>query len=83
MKLHLKFEEDAGESRRCEVAEDAERLGATLVRPLFPEGKNAARRSLYIVELGEDADPDRVSSELRDHAGVESIEPEFKRFLAS
>jgi hypothetical protein len=83
MKLHLKFEEDAGDNRRCEVAKDAERLGATVVRPLFPHGKNAARRSLYIVELGEDADPERVSTKLRRHAGVESIEPEFKRFLVS
>ena len=83
MKLHLKFVEDAGEDRRDEVADAALHLGATAVRPLFPDGDDDTRRSMYIVDLADGADPERVSRSLRSHDAVESIEPEFQRYLAA
>lgn len=83
MKLHLKFAENTDDGRRDAITEDAQRLGAIAVRPLFPKGSDSAMRSMFIVDLGDDADPERVSIKLRGHAAVESVEPEFKRFLVA
>jgi hypothetical protein len=82
VKLHLKFADDADDRRRREVTEHAGRLGALAVRPLFPDGATPTMRSMYIVDLADDADAARVTRTLRGHDAVESVDEEFRRSLA-
>lgn len=70
-------------SAREDIARAAEGLGATAVRPMFPGGRSAAMRSLYVVELADDVDAERVAAKLLRHSSVESIEPEFRRSLVT
>jgi hypothetical protein len=49
---------------------------------MFPGRKGAALKQLYVLELNDDAETDQVVSELRRHTGVESVEPELRRYLA-
>jgi hypothetical protein len=83
MKLYLKFAPEASDASRQDVIAEAQRLGATAVRPLVPGDDDPVVRSRYIVELGEDADPQSVSAELRNHGAVMSVEPEFRRYLVA
>jgi hypothetical protein len=82
MMLHLKFAADVGEADRRKVSRDARKLGARSLRPMFPGRKGAALKQLYVLELNDDAETDQVVSELRRHTGVESVEPELRRYLA-
>lgn len=82
MKLQLRFSPDADEPARRAVADQATSLGATAVRPLFPEAEDRLR-DLFIVDVRRPADAKRLEKALRAEAAVASVEPELKRRLAA
>ncbi len=83
MKLHLKFEPGSDAGGRRAVAQRARRLGAKRVRPIVPGATKPAFRSMYVVELDDDADSSRVIDALNAEDCVQSIEPAFTRGLAA
>ncbi len=81
MRLHLKFAADASAQQRTHVGVTARRLGADDVRPLFPEA-DGELGTLYMVDVPDELDGEAIAETLRDHAAVESVEPEPPRWLA-
>jgi hypothetical protein len=83
VKLHLKFEQDSDAGGRRAVAKRARLLGAKRVRPMVPGATKPAFRSMYVVELDDDADSSQVIDALNAEDCVQSVEPEFTRGLAA
>ncbi len=79
-KLQLKIRTGAAQTVVDEIIEAAHRAGATSVRPLLPETKDAELASLFVI----DAKNDRAVSQLlklAEHNSVEFVEPEVVRSL--
>ncbi|MEA2494617.1 MAG: hypothetical protein QOJ29_2528 [Thermoleophilaceae bacterium] len=83
MKLHLKFEPGSDAGGRRAVAQRARLLGAKRVRPMVPGATKPAFRSMYVVELDDDADSSQVIDALNAEECVQSVEREFTRGLAA
>lgn len=81
MKLQFKFKATADAKRQEEVIAVLRRHGATQVRALFPDDRDAELARLYIVDVGDEPSQQRALSWLRKSRAVEFAEPEIVRKL--
>ena len=82
VELLLKVTPGASETAIRGIRVAAQELGARQMRRMFPGRDDAARRSLYVIDLDDKSDPTSVSASLRRHDAVEAVEPAFERELA-
>lgn len=76
----MKIKTGASQAVVDEVIQAAQRAGASSVRPLIPETKDAELASLFVI----DAKNERAVAQLlklANHKAVEFVEPEVKRQL--
>jgi hypothetical protein len=81
VRLELKFRESAPPEERQKVIEQATKLGAESVEPLFPDESDGELASLYKVEGVPDEGSEELLSTLQGLDPVEFAEPTPKRKL--
>ena len=81
MRLELKFHESAPQEERQKVIDEATKLGAERVEPLFPDEADGELGSLYKVEGVPDEGGEQLASTLQALDPVEFAQPAPKRKL--
>jgi hypothetical protein len=81
VRVEFKFRESAPPSRRQQVVETVERLGAAKVEPLFPDERDPELASMFKAEGVPDDAVESLVSELDAQDAVEFAEPTPERKL--